>query len=109
MLERRAGARIMGHVVAEFGKLVEDDIAGVACELGAFVVDFLDIALRAGGPDDILGLEHPGAEPFEALLAHTRRQHGNAAAIEDPRDRDPASAVIPGRRPNRLMKRWVET
>ena len=98
----------MGHVVAEFRKLIEDDIGRIARELGAFVIDLFDVALRAGGPDDILGPRHPGAQPLEALLAHALRQHGNGAAVEDARDRDAAPAVIPGRRPHRPVTRRIE-
>src|SRR5271166_852490 len=88
--------------------LVLNQIGRIAREIGASVVDFLDVALRAGGPDDILGPRHPGAQPVEALLAHALRQHRDAAAIEDARDRDPAAAVIPGRRPNRPVTRRIE-
>ena len=98
----------MRDIVAKFGKLVEDDIGWVAPELGTFIIDFLDIALRARGLDDAIGLENPGAEPLETLFAHALRQHGDAAAIDDARDRDPAAAVIPCRRPNCLVTGRIE-
>ena len=98
----------MDDVIAEFGKLVEDHIVRIARELGAFVVDLLDVALRAGGPDDVLGPAHPSAQPVKALLAHALGQHGDAAATEDARNRDAAAAIIPGRWPDRLVTRRVE-
>src|SRR5262249_41476146 len=77
--ERRTRARVVSHIVAEFGKLVENDIGRIARELGAFVVDLLDVALRAGGPDDVLRLGRPAAQPLEPLLAHAGRQYRDAA------------------------------
>src|SRR5262249_44732513 len=104
----RAGAGKMGNIVSEFGELVEDDIGRIPLELGASVEDFLDVALRAGGPDNTLSLRYPGAQPLEAFLAHALRQHSHAVTIEDARDCNTAPAVIPGRWPDRLVARRVE-
>src|SRR5690242_21682163 len=93
----------MSNIIAELGELVEDEIIGVLRELGASIVDFFDVALRAGGTDDVLGLGDPGLQPREALLAHSGRQYRNPAAAEDAGYRDAAAAVIAGRRPDRLV------
>src|SRR5262244_2796821 len=62
--QRRSGAGVMGDVIAELGELIEDYIRGILRELGAFVVYFLDVALRAGGPNDVFGPGDPGAQPL---------------------------------------------
>src|SRR6516162_7417685 len=98
----------MRYIVAEFSKLVEDDIGRIARELGAFVVDLLYVALRAWGPDNVLRLGRPAAQPLEPLLAHALGQYGYAAAAENARDRDAAAAKISGRRPYGLVKRRIE-
>src|SRR6516164_4051414 len=98
----------MRYIVAEFSKLVEDDIGRIARELGAFFVDLLYVALRAWGPDDVLRLGRPAAQPLEPLLAHALGQYGYAAAAENTRDRDATAAIISGRRPYGLVKRRVE-
>ena len=80
----------------------------VGCELLAAVVDLLDVALGAGRADDVAGLDHPPLEPVEPLAAHALGQHRDAAAAEQPRDRDAAAAVVAGRRPHRALARRVE-
>ena len=78
--------------------------AGIARELGALVVDFLDVALGAGRADDVLGRGSPScSSQSKRSSAHAGRQHGDAAAAEDARDRDAAAAIIPGRGPHRLV------
>src|SRR5271169_3296948 len=104
----RSGADVVRNIITELGELVEDEIVGVARELGASVIDLLDVALRAGGADDILGPGHPSAQPLEALLAHAGRQYRDAAATEDAGNRDAAAAIIAGRWPDRLVTGRVE-
>ena len=104
----RSGAGVVRNIVAELGELIEDEIVGIPRELGAFVIDLLDVALRAGGADDILGLGHPGTQPLETLLAHAGRQYRNGAATEDAGNRDAAAAIIARRRPDRLVTRGIE-
>src|ERR1700737_3745299 len=103
-----SGAGVGRYVIAELGELVEDEIVGIARELGASVIDLLDVALRAGGADDILRLGHPGAQPLETLLAHAGRQYRNPAATEDAGNRYTAAAIIPGRWPDRPLTGWVQ-
>src|SRR5271170_85314 len=83
-LQRRPSAGIMREVIAELGELVEDNVAGVARQLGAFIIDFLNVALRARSANDVLWPARPPPQPLEPLLAHTLGQDGDAAAIEDP-------------------------
>ena len=107
-VEGRAGAVIVDEVIRELGELVEDDVLRVARELGALVVDLLDVALGARRADDVGRIAHPVLQPVEALAAHAGRQHGDAAAAEDARDRDAAAAVVAGRRPHRLVDSGIE-
>ena len=102
------GAVIMDEIVGELGELIEDDVLPVARELGALVVDLLDVALGAGRADDVGGLGNPLLQPVEALAAHAGGKHGDAAAAEDARNRDAAAAVIAGRRPDRAVVRRIE-
>ncbi len=81
----------------------------ITLQLGALVVDFLDVALGARRADDVLGLGHPLLEPLETLPAHAGRQHGNAATAEDARNRDAAAAVVAGGRPDRFLADRIET
>src|SRR5436305_3632263 len=104
----RSGAGVVRNIVAELGELIEDEIVGIPRELGAFVIDLLDVALRTGGADDVLGLPHPGAQPVETLLAHAGRQYRNAAATEDAGNRDAAAAIVARRWPDRLLSGRVE-
>ena len=80
----------------------------LALEFGAFVVDFLDVALRTGSSHDVARVGYPVFEPVEALGAHALGQHGDATAADDPRDGDSATAIITGRRPNRAMAGGIE-
>ena len=79
-----------------------------ARQLGASVVDFLDVALRARGADDVLGPLDPLAQPQEPLGAHALRQHGDRAEAQHPGDRHAAAAVVAGRRPHRPVVLGVE-
>ena len=83
-------------------------LLGIARQFGAFIIDFLDVALRAWSANDVLGPADPPPQPIEPLFAHALGQDGDAAAIEDARNRDPAAAVIPGRRPHRPVMLGVE-
>ena len=49
-----AGGEVVRDVVPELGELVEDHVLRVGRELGAAVVDLLDVALRARRPDRCL-------------------------------------------------------
>src|SRR5580704_2510215 len=102
------GAGVVRKIIAELGELVEHEIIGIARELGASVIDLLDVALRTGGADDIVGLGHPGAQPLETLLAHAGRQYRDPAATEDTGNRYTAAAIIPGRWPDRPLTGRIE-
>ena len=95
-------------MVPELGELVEDDVGGIALELGAAVVDLLDVALGAGRPDDVGGIGHPALQPGEAFPAHAFGEHRHAPAAHDPADRDATPAVVAGRRPHGALGRRVE-
>ena len=83
-------------------------LSSVARQLGALVVDFLDVALGARRADDVGRIGDPLLQPVEALAAHAGRQHGHAAAAENARDRNAAAAVVAGRRPDRAVVRRIE-
>src|SRR3981081_384491 len=99
--ERASGAMIMDEIVGELGELIEDHVLPITRQLGAFIVDLLDVALGPGRADDVGRLGNPLLQPVEALAAHTGGTHGNTAAAEDAGNRDPAAAVIAGPRPER--------
>ena len=98
----------MDQVVGEFGELIENDVVLVARELGALVVDFLDVALRSRRADDVGGIGNPFLQPVEALPAHAGGQHGHAAAAQNARYGNAAAAIISGRRPHRSVMRRLE-
>jgi len=106
--QRAPGADPVHDVVRELRELVEDVVVGVAGQLGAGVVDLLDVALRARRADDVRGVGDPARQPLEPLGAHALGQHGDAAAAEDARDGDAAAAVVAGGRPHRLVAGRVE-
>src|SRR6266478_1132375 len=83
-------------------------VAVAARELGALVVDLLHIALAARRADDVGGIGYPSFQPVEPLPTHPGRQHRDAAAAEDARDRNPTAAVVAGRRPDRPVANRVE-
>ena len=83
-------------------------LSAVARQLGALVVDFLDVALGARRANDVGRIGDPLLQPVEALAAHAGRQHGHAAAAENARDRNAAAAVVAGRRPDRPVVRRIE-
>src|SRR5262245_42132787 len=93
-LERATRTQIMNQMITEFGKLIEYDVFGILIEPPALVVDLLDVRFGAGCADDVAWIRHPLIEPAEALLAHARRKHRDAAAPEDARDGDAAAAVV---------------
>ncbi len=99
---------MVDEVVGEFRELIEDDVVLVGGELGALVVDFLDVAFRAGRADDVGGIRNPLRQPVEALPAHAGGQHGHAAATENARYGNAAAAVVSGRRPDRPLMLRVE-
>ena len=102
-VERAPGAVIVDEIIGELGELIEDDVLPVARQLGALVVDFLDVALGAGRADDVGRIGNPLLQPVEALAAHAGGKHGDAAAAEDAGNRDAAAAIIAGRRPDRTV------
>ncbi len=102
------GALVVNQVVTELRELVEDHVAGFGGQLGALVVDLLDVALGARRPDDVLGLGDPFLEPGEPLPAHPLGQDGHPAAAHQPGDRHPAAAVVPGRGPDGPVPGRVE-
>ena len=108
-IESRARGVIVDQIVRELGELIEDDVLAVAGELGAFVIDFLDVAFGARRADDIGGIADPLRQPIEALAAHPRRQHGDAAAADDAGYGNAAAAVIPGGWPDRAVLPRIET
>ena len=69
-LQGTAGHLVVADVVGELGELVEDEVVGVEAELVAGVVDLLDVALRTGGADHVIGVGDPAVKPFETLAAH---------------------------------------
>ena len=77
-------------------------------ELGAAIVDLLDVALGPRRPDDVGRVGDPALQPVEALLAHALGQDRHAAAAHDPADRHAAAAVVAGRRPDRALLDRVE-
>src|SRR5215510_7691878 len=103
VVEGGAGAVVMNEVVGEFRELIENDIILVAFELGAPVIYLLDVAFRSRGADDVGGIGHPRLQPVEAFPAHAGRQHGHAAATENARYGDAASAVVAGGWPDRAV------
>ncbi len=94
----------MNEVIRELGELVEDDVVRITRELGALVVDFLDVAFGAGRANDIGRIADPVAQPIEPLAAHAGGQHRDAATAQDARNGDAAAAVVAGRRPDRPVR-----
>ncbi len=108
--DRGTGHAAMGEVVGELVELVEHDAGWIPRELVAGVVDLLDVALGAGGANDVLlGIERPPFQPVEPLPAHLLGQHRRTPATQDPRDRDAAPAVVAGGRPDGLVRERVES
>ncbi len=58
-LERRTRATPVRQIVAEFAELVDDLVGGIARQLGALVVDLLDVGLGAGRAHDVLRAPSP--------------------------------------------------
>ena len=108
VLQRAPGHLAVHEVVPVLGELVEDRVALVGGQPGALVVDLLDVALGPGRPHHVGRIGHPPVEPFEALGAHAFREHGDAPAVHDPRDRHAAPAVVPRRGPHRPLRRRIE-
>ena len=107
--QRAAGDLVVTEVVGELAELVEDEVAGIERQFVAGVVDLLDVALGADGPDDVVGrVRTPLVEPVEALLAHARRQDRHAAAGHDAADRDAAACVVAGARPDGAVPGGIE-
>ncbi len=103
---RRAGDRIVPEVVPELVELVEDDeVLARVPQLVALVEDLFDVRLRAGSLDD---LARNAFEPLESLPTHALGQDGNGLAAEQVGVVGAAAAVVPRRRPHRLLRRWVE-
>src|SRR5258705_11080528 len=90
----------MEEIIRKRRELIEDHVLRIALQLGALVVDFLDVAFGAGGADDVVGMGNPSLQPLEPLPAHAGGKHGNTAATEKTRNQDAAAAIIPGRRPD---------
>ena len=107
-VECAPGAVIVDEIVGKLGELIEDDILPIARQLGAFIVDLLDIAFGAGRADDVGRLCNPLLQPVEALAAHAGRKDSHTAAAEDAGNRDAAAAIIAGRRPHRTVLRRIE-
>ena len=99
---------MVADVVCEFGELVEDEVGRVPFQVPAGVIDFLDVGLRAGGADHVIGMGDPAVQPFEALAAHVFGEHSDAPAPHEPGDGHPAPGVVPGRRPDGPMLSRVE-
>ena len=83
-------------------------LSGSAASSLQRVVDLLDVALGARRSDDVARVGHPLLEPVEALAAHALGEHRDAAAAQQPRDRDAAAAVVAGRRPHGALPGRVE-
>src|SRR5258705_5861562 len=99
----------MEEIIRKRRELIEDHVLRIALQLGALVVDFLDVAFGAGGADDVVGMGNPSLQPLEPLPAHAGGKHGNTAATENTRNRDAAAAIIPCRRPDRFLSYVVGT
>src|SRR5450759_5947242 len=99
----------MDEIVGKRRELIEDYVLRIALQFSALVVDFLDVAFGAGGPNDVIRMGNPLLQPLEPLPAHARGKHSNAAAAENARNRHAAETVISGRRPDRLLSGGVET
>src|SRR5262249_17479972 len=106
--ERAPGAMIVDQIVGKLRKLVENDVVPIAGELRAFIVDFLDVAFRAGRADDVAWIRDPAFEPVEPLAAHTGGQPRDAAAAKNARYRNASAAVIAGGGPDRPVPGRVE-
>src|SRR5262249_35259332 len=93
-IECGARAVIMDQVVGEFGKLIDDDITLGVRKLGPFVVVFFALSFRSRRGDDVAGACPHTPQPTEALSAHAGGQPGDAAAVEDAQNSNPATAVV---------------
>ena len=69
----------MPHVIAHFGKLVEDDAVGFLLQFVGFIEDFLHVGFRAGGRDDLAGHRF---QPFKTFPAHALGKDGHGAASQ---------------------------
>ena len=103
--EGLAGDVVVPEGVAHLLELVEDHHGGVLPELPGLVENLLDVALTAGGGDDL-----PGdlAEPVEALPAHLRGEDGHAVAGEELAVERAAPAVVAGGGPDGVVAGGVE-
>ena len=108
LLDDRPGHLVVPDGVAELLELVEDHhrVAALGPQLPALVVDLLDVGLAAGGGDDLVGADL--AQPLEALAAHALGQDRHRRAGEQRAVVGAATAVVAGRRPDRLLARRVE-
>src|SRR5262249_60037850 len=80
-----AGGAIVDQIVRKLGELIDDDVTAIAGELGALVVNFLDVAFGSRRADDVGGITDPLRQPFEALAAHPGGQYRNPAAADNAR------------------------
>jgi len=91
--------------IAEFIELVKDHIERIVSQLPALVIDLLDVRFAARGGDH---LRADGAQPVEALPRHLLGQDGDCRAAEQGAVKGPATAVVAGRGPDRLVLFRVE-
>ena len=96
----------MDDVISELVELIENDVIRIFGERMTGVVNFLDVAFRAGCADDILRFADPTFQPYETFLTHAFGEH--TAAAEDTRNRDTAATVVSCRWPNRPVSGRVE-
>ncbi len=105
-VHRLTGDVVMPQVVAELLELVEDDqVFARGAQLPALVENLLDVALGAGGLDDLA--RHLG-QPREPLLAHPFRQNGDRFTGQQIGVISAAATVVAGGGPDRLLRGRVE-
>ena len=96
-----AGDVVVEAIVAHHLELIEDADIGVAgAQAVGFVVNLLDVALRAIGLDDLRAVAF---DALETLAAHAFRQDDEALAAHPPADPRAADAVIARRGPDKRM------
>ena len=59
---------VVSEMVAEFTKLIQNEISGVFVHFITRVVDFLDIALGAGRAHDVRRINYPFVKPVKTFL-----------------------------------------
>ena len=71
---------VVPHVIAHFGKLIEDHAVGFSLELMGLVKDLLNVGFGSGCRDDLAG---HCLQPFKTFAAHSLRKDGHAVAAQE--------------------------